>query len=253
MQSKRLSRRSLTVMLTFMAAVGLLANGGFFMAEEYVAEGMALWTDHQANAPHIRPLIPKITAVYTTLAPYFLLGSMAAFLLLGMLLWLSWRLAALRPLMQKDEPKPEKAGPDPDRSSRLAKKGSARRDRCLLLYLLSVLQREGRLVDFLFEKLDNYEDAQIGAAVRNIHAGCGRVVFRNLAVKPILKEAEGAEIVIGKNVDPALVTLTGNVAGQPPFTGVVRHKGWQAKRIELPALADFRQAGIIAPAEVEIG
>ena len=38
--------------------------------------------------------------------------------------------------------------------------------------ILAALQREGRLIDFLEEDLSAYEDAQIGAAVRNIHQGC---------------------------------------------------------------------------------
>src|SRR5258708_33455175 len=37
------------------------------------------------------------------------------------------------------------------------------------LRLLSVLQREGRLVDFLLEDIQAYPDAQVGSAVRYIH------------------------------------------------------------------------------------
>ena len=40
------------------------------------------------------------------------------------------------------------------------------------LRVLAVLQRDGRLVDFLEEDIDAYADAQIGAAVRDIHRGC---------------------------------------------------------------------------------
>src|SRR6187200_3053170 len=38
--------------------------------------------------------------------------------------------------------------------------------------LLALLQRDGRLVDFLMEDLTPYADAQIGAAVRDVHRGC---------------------------------------------------------------------------------
>ena len=37
------------------------------------------------------------------------------------------------------------------------------------LRVLAVLQRDGRLVDFLEEEIDGYSDAQVGAAVRDIH------------------------------------------------------------------------------------
>src|SRR5438034_935106 len=37
------------------------------------------------------------------------------------------------------------------------------------LTLLATLQREARLIDFLKESIGEYSDAQIGAAVRDIH------------------------------------------------------------------------------------
>ena len=37
--------------------------------------------------------------------------------------------------------------------------------------VLAILQRDGRLIDFLMEDLTAYDDAQIGAAVRDVHAG----------------------------------------------------------------------------------
>src|SRR5262245_64089632 len=44
--------------------------------------------------------------------------------------------------------------------------------------MLALLQRDGRLVDFLMEDLATYSDAQIGAAVRDVHAGCRGVLTR---------------------------------------------------------------------------
>jgi len=42
--------------------------------------------------------------------------------------------------------------------------------------MLALLQREGRLIDFVLEDLTAYSDAQIGAAARDVHAGCHRVL-----------------------------------------------------------------------------
>ena len=56
--------------------------------------------------------------------------------------------------------------------------------------LLSVLQREGRLVDFLMEDLGTYADAQIGAAVRDVHASCRRALASAFELEPILEGAE---------------------------------------------------------------
>ena len=51
------------------------------------------------------------------------------------------------------------------------------------LNLLSVLQREARLVDFLKEPIDAYADAQIGAAVRNVHRDAAAVLDRLFALR----------------------------------------------------------------------
>lgn len=121
------------------------------------------------------------------------------------------------------------------------------------LALLEAMQREGRLVDFLQESLDGYDDAQIGAAVRDVHRGCRGVLERVFDLKPLAAEAEGASIEVPAGYDPARYRLTGNVSGGPPFRGVVCHAGWIAARCELPAWSGSEEARrIVAPVEVEI-
>ena len=44
--------------------------------------------------------------------------------------------------------------------------------------LLAALQREGRLVDFLQENIDEYTDQMVGAAVRDIHRDCRKALDR---------------------------------------------------------------------------
>ena len=56
--------------------------------------------------------------------------------------------------------------------------------------VLAVLQRDGRLIDFLQEELDSYTDAQIGAAVRDIHRGCRKSLHEYLTIEPIIDGAE---------------------------------------------------------------
>src|SRR5271165_2556408 len=41
--------------------------------------------------------------------------------------------------------------------------------------MLGLLQRDGRLIDFLAEDVAAYPDAQLGAAVRSIHTSCRQV------------------------------------------------------------------------------
>ena len=120
--------------------------------------------------------------------------------------------------------------------------------------LLSILQREGRLIDFLQEDLSLYEDAQIGAAVRSIHQGCGKVLSEYMELKPVFEESEGADVTVPAGFDARAIRLTGNVTGTPPFKGSLRHRGWRVIRMQLPQSSSPQQKKdwILAPAEVEV-
>jgi hypothetical protein len=121
------------------------------------------------------------------------------------------------------------------------------------IQLLSMLQREGRFVDFLQEDLNLYDDAQIGAAVRNVHAGCRQVLKEHIGLSPIFKEEEGSQITVPEGFDAHEIRLMGNVTGNPPFQGALRHRGWKITNIDLPRRVEGREEKwIIAPAEVEV-
>lgn len=120
------------------------------------------------------------------------------------------------------------------------------------LRLLGALQEEGRLVDFLCENLEGYPDDQIGAAVRGIHSQCRQALRDRVTLEPVLAGAEGDVVTVPAGFDPAAIRLSGNVAGQPPFRGVLRHAGWRARTFSLPARRGH-DPHVVAPAEVEIG
>jgi hypothetical protein len=121
------------------------------------------------------------------------------------------------------------------------------------LRILAVLQRDGRLVDFLQEEIDAYTDAQIGAAVRDIHRGCRKALRDYLTVEPILGGPEDSPVTVAADFDPAEIRLTGNVQGAPPFRGVLKHHGWRVKSVQLPVLPSSRgESSVLAPAEVEV-
>ena len=122
------------------------------------------------------------------------------------------------------------------------------------LNLLAVLQREARLIDFLQEDISGYSDAQVGAAVRDVHRGSAAALQRLLGPKPVLSEPEGASVTVAGGADTGRVRLTGNVTGQPPYRGALRHAGWEATKVELPAWTGTSAAArVIAPAEIEVG
>lgn len=118
--------------------------------------------------------------------------------------------------------------------------------------LLALFQREGRLVDFLREDIQPYDDSQIGAAVREIHKACRQVLTEHLTLEPVLSGNEGDEITVPQGFDPSAIRLTGNVSGEPPFHGSLRHAGWRATQVKLPAQPAGQDPKIVTPAEVEI-
>ncbi|HZU98288.1 MAG TPA: DUF2760 domain-containing protein [Planctomycetota bacterium] len=119
------------------------------------------------------------------------------------------------------------------------------------LSVLSLLQREGRLLDFLMEKIDGYQDAQIGAAVRAIHAGCKKAIAEHVELEPVLKGEEESPVTVPQDFDTRAIRLTGNVKGQPPFKGTLKHHGWRAKPRK-PLAGSNGDATVVAPAEVEL-
>jgi hypothetical protein len=121
------------------------------------------------------------------------------------------------------------------------------------LALLAILQQEARLIDFLKESLDGYSDAQVGAAVRDVHRDAAAVVERLFAVRALRKEPEGADVVVPPGFDAGTVRLTGALSGQPPYRGKLRHPGWEATRVEMPRWTGTAQAArVVAPAEIEV-
>jgi len=120
------------------------------------------------------------------------------------------------------------------------------------LALLALLQREGRLVDFLREPLDGFSDADIGAAARDVHRGCRKVLEQHLTLEPVMPGAEEAKVAVPKGFDPAEIRLIGEARGEPPFRGTLRHHGWRVVDAKLPTLSEGVDRMVIAPAEVEL-
>ena len=118
--------------------------------------------------------------------------------------------------------------------------------------MLALLQRDGRLVDFLMEDLSGYPDEQVGAAVRDIHSNCRRALARYVTVESILDGQEGGPVTVSDGLDPAEVRLVGNVAGRPPFQGTLLHKGWRVTHVSLPPLGEGAGRAVVAQAEVEV-
>ena len=119
------------------------------------------------------------------------------------------------------------------------------------LQILSILQRDSRLIDFIMEDISAYSDDQVGAAVRGLHDQSREALGRYVTLAPVIDSVEGTYAKTPGG-DPTAVKFIGNVPAGTPPGGVLRHKGWRATKVDLPALPAKQDAAIIAPAEIEI-
>lgn len=120
------------------------------------------------------------------------------------------------------------------------------------LQILAILQREGRFIDFLQEDVSAAGDADVGAAARVVHEGCKRALERYLSIEPVRGEPEGSRVTLQPGFDAARNQVTGNVVGEPPFTGELVHPGWRVTALTLPTTTAGHDASILAPAEIEL-
>jgi hypothetical protein len=119
-----------------------------------------------------------------------------------------------------------------------------------VIYTMLLFQREGRLIDFLQENIDNYDDSQVGAAVRQIHADCSKVLKEHLQLEPVLHSPEGESVTIPDSFDPSEIKVSGNLPGKPPYIGTLQHKGWMVSKLNLPSRNESINPKVVYPAEV---
>lgn len=121
-----------------------------------------------------------------------------------------------------------------------------------IVAFLALLQEKGRLVDFLMEDVAAYEDAEVGAAARVIHQGCKQVLQEYFKISPISDAQEGTQITLPVGYATDQYRVVGKLAGEPPFTGTLLHKGWKTESVKLPRIVSPGQLPSIAAAEVEL-
>ena len=120
------------------------------------------------------------------------------------------------------------------------------------LQLLGLLQREGRFVDFLEEDLSGASDGDIGAAARVVHEGCKKAIDEHFTIAPVHDADEGDTVKVAEGFDAHEIRLTGNVLGDPPYSGQLTHRGWKVTEVRLPKMSEKHDPKIVAPAEVEL-
>lgn len=247
-QLKRFSGRSL-LWITFLSIVMVIA------LDFLLYQGLSMMT---IKAGETTALSEGLTfdeglAQYLFLKIWFLKvfapGSLAVAVFFGLIAWMVVRLIFKLSVTTTESAAKAQPSAKPSQNEIQIEENMKKR---LFVHVLSTLQKEGRLLDFFNEKLDQFDDAQIGAAVRQVHDNCTKTLGKYLSLEPVMDVNEGETVTIQAGFDPAEVKLTGNVVGNPPFKGVLRHKGWKTSKLAIPTLSKQENPGIIAPAEVEI-
>ncbi len=160
--------------------------------------------------------------------------------------------ASEQPSSEPHAPPAPKASPEPKAAPSGHAVSASKPSTDAALQLLGLLQREGRLIDFLEEDVAAFSDGDIGAAARVVHAGCRKALRDHVTLTPVRSEVEGAKVSLPEGFDPSDVKLTGNVQGKAPYEGTLRHRGWKVAEITLPTPLAGHDARVIAQAEVEL-
>ncbi|MCO4784111.1 MAG: DUF2760 domain-containing protein [Candidatus Cloacimonetes bacterium] len=118
--------------------------------------------------------------------------------------------------------------------------------------LLSLLQKEARLIDFVQEDLSDVGDSQMGSVSKLIHKDLQKVFSQFVKIEAVADVEEGGTIHLAEGYSNKEFKLTGNVDAKAPFDGTLRHKGWLVSKMNLPKRAKKDQNRVIMAAEVEV-
>ena len=88
--------------------------------------------------------------------------------------------------------------------------------------------------------------------MRVVHEGCRKVLREHFTIAPVFDQAEGDRVTLEAGFDASAIRPTGNLVGEPPFTGTLAHRGWRATGTALPKLTPGHDTSVLAPAEVEL-
>ena len=109
---------------------------------------------------------------YTWVVPAVL----CLFLLIGCIIWMILRSSTAKIFIESQVGSQGNKLKNKSKKDFVDQRIEQERKRRLFLHSLSVLQRDGRLLDFFGEDLSLYDDEQIGAAVRSVQEDCKKTI-----------------------------------------------------------------------------
>jgi len=246
------SKKSFVIIFIFVLIASTIFNICLYFSLKWLSLNLLINVGKEALANDMSGILNRLGWVSDNYYIGIVSVIIGIFLILGLLLWIALRRSAMNLHGQIQVGGKDILSKEKLKTDFVDHKIEQDRKRRLFLHSLSVLQREGRLLDFFAEDLSLYEDDQIGAAVRSIQEDCKRAIKKYIDPKPVIDKEEGETITIEPEFDIDSITLVGNVTGPLPFKGILKHRGWKAGKNEIPKLSDVRDASVIIPAEVEI-
>src|SRR5262249_48531452 len=101
------------------------------------------------------------------------------------------------------------------------------------LRILALLQREGRIIDFLMtENIQSAADDQMAAAVKDLQPKWMAPWTKHRVLVQVMTQPENSQVEVPAGFDPSAIRVVGNVTGEPPFRGTLIHAGWRAREIK---------------------
>ncbi|MFW7380685.1 MAG: DUF2760 domain-containing protein [Oligoflexus sp.] len=135
-----------------------------------------------------------------------------------------------------------------------AHQAAAEQSEAELVQFLSILQKQGRFLDFVMGDITRYPDDRVGAAARLVHQGCSKAIRDYFDIQPILSADEGSQIELPDEQHPRTIRFIGQGEEAHPKKGRLVHRGWQTLKVDLPKRTQVNDMDrvIITPAEVEV-
>ncbi len=120
------------------------------------------------------------------------------------------------------------------------------------LTLLSTLQREARFLDLVGEPLDEFSDAQVGSAARQVIADVRKTLNRMFKIEPLESQDEGSTLEIKRPISPTRLHIVGRGSEQAT-RGTLVHRGWKAEQCQTPTWNGAQEdALVLSPVEIEV-
>lgn len=119
-----------------------------------------------------------------------------------------------------------------------------------LIRFLTLLQKEGRLLDFLMQDISSFDDRQISTAARYVHSHCSQLIKESFEIQAVHPSKEGSPITI---LDENLDQYSFIDSNKPLTEGILLHRGWKANKVALPPNDEPEKSikRLITPAQVK--